>query len=70
MTKHGMLVLSRKKNETIVITSPDGVRVTIMVCEIVTMPSKKVRIGINAPPTWSVHRSEVQAKLDEEMSDD
>ena len=61
-----MLVLSRKKKEQIIITG-GGERIVITVTE---MRGDKVKIGIEAPTTWSVHRSEVQDKLDEEMSDD
>lgn len=47
-----MLVLSRKKNESIVIN--DNVVVTI-----VEVRGDKVRIGIEAPRDVSVHRQEI-----------
>jgi carbon storage regulator len=47
-----MLVLSRKKNESIVIDD----RIVITVVEI---RGDKVRLGINAPRDVPVHRSEV-----------
>lgn len=47
-----MLVLSRKKNEAIVI----GDNVTVTVIEI---RGEKVRLGISAPSTVPVHRQEV-----------
>ena len=47
-----MLVLSRKKNESIII----GDLVTICVVEI---RGDKVRLGIEAPREVSVHRNEV-----------
>ncbi len=47
-----MLVLSRKKNESIVI----GDDVVIVIVEI---RGDKVRLGIEAPRTTSVHRQEV-----------
>jgi len=47
-----MLVLSRKKNESIVIDE----RIVITVIDI---RGDKVRLGINAPREVSVHRSEV-----------
>jgi carbon storage regulator len=47
-----MLVLSRKKNESIVIDD----RITITVVEI---RGDKVRLGIEAPRDVPVHRSEV-----------
>jgi len=48
----GMLVLSRMKDEKIII----GDDITVMVIEI---RSDKVRLGIEAPTEISVHRSEV-----------
>ena len=47
-----MLVLSRKKNESIVINND----ITIFIVEI---RGDKVRLGIDAPPTVPVHRREV-----------
>ena len=47
-----MLVLSRKKNESIVINDS----ITVVVVEI---RGDKVRLGIEAPKEVSVHRSEV-----------
>ena len=47
-----MLVLSRKKNESIVINDD----VTIVVVDI---RGDKVRLGVEAPPEFSVHRGEV-----------
>ena len=47
-----MLVLSRKKNESIVIS--DNVVITV-----VEIRDGKVRIGIEAPREVSVHRKEV-----------
>ena len=47
-----MLVLSRKKDEKIVI----GDNITLMVIEI---RGDKVRLGIDAPKDVSVHREEV-----------
>lgn len=50
-----MLVLSRKKNESIVIAD-DDCRIEIIVVEI---RGDKVRLGINAPKDIPVHRREV-----------
>ncbi|QDT64465.1 carbon storage regulator CsrA [Calycomorphotria hydatis] len=47
-----MLVLSRKKDEKIII----GDQITLMVIEI---RGDKVRLGIDAPKDVSVHREEV-----------
>ena len=66
-----MLVLSRQKDESIVIG--DDVIVTI-----VDVRGDKVRLGINAPRSISVHRQEIydaiqrekQAKADEKTEGD
>ena len=50
-----MLVLSRKKNQVIVINH----NISVMVCEI---RGDKVRLGIVAPRDVTVHRAEVEAK--------
>lgn len=47
-----MLVLSRKKNESIVVSD----NITIVVVEI---RGDKVRLGVEAPKEVSVHRAEV-----------
>jgi carbon storage regulator len=47
-----MLVLSRKKNESIIINDD----VTVVVVEI---RGDKVRLGVEHPPHMSVHRNEV-----------
>ena len=51
-----MLVLSRKKNESILV-GPDGENVATIV--IVEVRGDKVRLGIEAPRDWCVHRREV-----------
>jgi carbon storage regulator len=56
-----MLVLSRKKNESIVIDE----RIVITVVEI---RGDKVRLGIEAPREVSVHRSEVYAAIQMEQA--
>jgi carbon storage regulator len=53
----GMLVLSRKKGESIVIA--DGI-ITFTVLEIC---GDKVRIGIDAPREWRVDRTEVNEAI-------
>ena len=50
-----MLVLSRKKNESIVVGDGDSL-VTIVVVEI---RGDKVRLGVEAPKEVPVHRREV-----------
>jgi len=51
-----MLVLTRKKNEAIIVTTPDGIEVDIIVVEI---RGDKVRLGISAPLDFVVDRMEV-----------
>lgn len=54
-----MLVLSRKRNESIIIgEGEDAVRVVI-----VDVRGDKVRLGIEAAPHISVHRQEVHDAL-------
>ena len=53
-----MLVLSRKKNESIIINND----ITIVVVEI---RGDKVRLGIEAPKEISVHRKEVWLKINQ-----
>ena len=56
-----MLVLSRKKNESIVID--DTIIVTV-----VEIRGDKVRLGIQAPKEVPVHRSEVHAAIHGEQA--
>jgi carbon storage regulator len=52
-----MLVLSRRKNEAIVIGQ--GIVVTV-----VAIKGTRVRLGINAPPEVPVHREEIAKSLE------
>lgn len=56
-----MLVMSRKKNESIIINDD----VTVVVVEI---RGDKVRLGIEHPPDMSVHRNEVYEAIRRNMS--
>ena len=56
-----MLVLSRKKNESIVIDD----RIVITVVEI---RGDKIRLGIEAPRDVAVHRSEIFAAIQAEQA--
>jgi carbon storage regulator len=55
-----MLVLSRKKDESIIIN--DHIRVTI-----VEIRGDKVRLGIDAPKDVSVHRREVYEAIQNQI---
>ncbi len=59
--KMGMLVLSRKKDESIVIG--DDVEITI-----VDVRGDKVRLGINAPREVPVHRKEIYETIQREKA--
>ena len=50
----GMLVLSRKRNQQIVIGKDAGIKLVV-----VEIRGDKVRLGIDAPPEVPVHRREV-----------
>ena len=56
-----MLVLSRKVNEKVIITAPDGTQIVLMRVEV---RGDKARIGIAAPTSWTVHREEIQNAID------
>lgn len=53
----GMLVLSRKRNERIVIADGE------IVLTVVEIRGDKVRLGIEAPKDIPVHRGEVQEAI-------
>lgn len=54
-----MLILSRKKNESIVI---DG-KIEVQVIDI---GDGRVRIGVDAPKNMEIHRKEIYEKINEE----
>lgn len=54
-----MLVLTRKKDQSIVIN--DNIEVTVL-----EVQGDQVRIGINAPKNVSIHRKEVFLQIAEE----
>jgi carbon storage regulator len=57
-----MLVLSRQRDQTIVIG--DNIRITI-----VDVRGDKVRIGIDAPRDVSVHREEIYDAIQQELTE-
>ena len=54
-----VLVLSRKKNESIIIDKK-------IVITVIDVRGDKVRLGIEAPREVSVHRSEIQQIIDKQ----
>lgn len=54
-----MLVLTRKKDQTIVIN--DNIEITVL-----DIQGEQVRIGINAPRSVAIHRKEVFLEIQEE----
>ena len=56
-----MLVLSRKKNESIIID--DNIVITV-----IEIRGDKVRLGIQAPQEIPIHRSEVHAAIQSERA--
>lgn len=52
-----MLVLTRKKSERIIIIAPDGTKIYATVVEF--RSGDRVRIGVDAPLDWLIHREEV-----------
>ena len=57
-----MLVLSRKKGETVIITVGDQ-RIRVMLVDI---RGDKVRLGFDAPKDVTIHREEIQGEIDAE----
>lgn len=56
-----MLVLSRKRDQDIVIETPDGQKIVVCVVEIV---GNKVRLGITGHKEIKVHRGEVHLAIE------
>ena len=57
-----MLVLSRKKNETICIGTEGEIEITV-----VEIRGDKVRLGIQADKSIPVHRAEILARIRDEQ---
>jgi carbon storage regulator CsrA len=57
-----MLILGRKLDQTIEITTRSGDRITVMLVKVGS--AGKVRIGVDAPGDCTVHRGEVQQRID------
>lgn len=61
-----MLVLSRKTDEAVILTTAAGEVITVVPVEIRGNRGggRKVRLGFNAPPSVTIHREEVQVQVD------
>lgn len=62
-----MLILTRLKDESIIITTPEG-RIEITILK-VQASRGKVSLGIEAPKRFEIHRKEIQAAIDKERKD-
>lgn len=56
-----ILVLSRQRNESVVITAPRGKQIVVTVVEI---RGDKVRLGFEADKSIEINRNEVQERID------
>jgi carbon storage regulator len=61
-----MLVLTRERDESIIVTVPPSAEPVDIVVTIVDIRGDKVRLGINAPPEVPVHRQEVYESIQRE----
>lgn len=59
-----MLVLQRRRDETIDITHASGIRIEL---SLVDVRGDKARIGITAPDDWIIHRREVTEAIAREQ---
>lgn len=62
-----MLILTRRVNETLIITIPDGRRIEV---EVLGFKGNQVRVGVSADTDIVIHRGEVQARIDAEQTTD
>ena len=60
-----MLILTRRVNETLIITIPDGRRIEV---EVLGFKGNQVRVGVSADTDIVIHRGEVQARIDAEQT--
>ena len=60
-----MLILTRRPNDSVVITDSAGERMEVMVLEV---SGNQVRMGFCAPDDVIINRREIQDKIDKEGS--
>ena len=58
-----MLILTRRPNESIFLTTEGGERIKVSVTGV---QGNQVRLGIDAPRSVTVHREEIQMQVDRE----
>lgn len=56
-----MLILGRRVNQQVIITTPKGERVVVVPIKV---GKNATRLGIDAPKDFTVHRLEVQERID------
>ncbi len=59
-----MLCLKRSVGEAVICRTPDGTEIRV---EVIEIRGDKVRLGVEAPREVTVHREEIQAKVDKEQ---
>lgn len=62
-----MLVLSRRREEKIIITVPPSLEQTRVEVMVVEIRGEKVRLGVQAGETTIIHRHQVQAAIDAKL---
>lgn len=62
-----MLVLSRERDETVIITVPPSAEPQRIVMVYVEQRGHKVRLGFDAHPSVVIHRGEIQEQVDREQ---
>lgn len=58
-----MLILTRRCGEEVIITTATGEKISIV---LMGLKGNQGRIGINAPKSMTVHRREIQDRIDRE----
>lgn len=61
-----MLILTRRPSETVIIRIPSSTKEQEVKVHLVDTKGNQVRLGFTADPTISIHREEIQQKVDAE----